>query len=73
MDARKFTKPRDAEIDTPPELEGAAFVRGRLLGLTAAQRLALLRRRNLRLAIEGRSYRVVSLKESGAFIAVKEE
>jgi hypothetical protein len=66
--ARKFTKEADAEMDTP----SGDFVRGRFLGFSANQLHALLSLKNLRLWIEGRSYRLVSIEESGAFIAVKE-
>lgn len=66
--SRKLTKEAEAEIDTP----SGDFVRGRFLGLSDGQLRALTRMRNLHLNIEGRSYRPVSIEESGAFIAVKE-
>ena len=61
-----------AEIEAPPDLEDADFVQGRFLGISVEQRHTLPSLRNLHLLIEGRSYRVVSIEESGAFIAVKE-
>jgi len=47
-------------------------VKGRFLGLSAEQRHTLSNLGNPELMIEGRTYRLVSVEESGAFIAVKE-
>jgi hypothetical protein len=66
--ARKFIKEADAEMDTP----SGDFVRGRFLGLSAADLLDLLRLEGLHLHIEGHSYRLLSVEESGTFIGVKE-
>ena len=66
--ARKFTKETDAEIETP----SGDFVRGRFLDLSATHALGLLRLKDLHLHIEGHSYRLLSVENSGAFVAVKE-
>jgi hypothetical protein len=61
-----------AEIEAPPDLESADFVKGRFLGLSAEQRRTLPNLGNPELVIEGSTDRLVSIEESGAFIAVKE-
>ena len=66
--SRKVAKETDAEIDTP----SGDIVRGHFLGLSYGEILALPRMRNLRLRIEENSYRLLSLEDTGAFIAVKE-
>jgi len=66
--SRKFAKEADAEIDPP----SGDFVRGRFLGLSDGQLRALTRMRDVHLNIEGRGYKLVSIEQSGAFIAVKE-
>jgi hypothetical protein len=70
--ARNVWKEAVAEIEAPPDLEDADFVKGRFLGLSAEQRHTFPSLRNLQLFIEGHSYRLVAIEESGAFIAVKE-
>ena len=66
--ARKFIKEADAEMET----SSGDFVKGRFLGLSAADLLDLLRLEGLHLHIEGHSYRLLSVEDSGAFIAVKD-
>ena len=70
--ARNVWKKAVAEIEAPPDLEEADFVRGRFLDLSAEQRYTLPNLGNPELVIEGSTYRLVSIEESGAFIAVKE-
>ena len=62
----------EAEIDLPSALEAADFVKGRLLNLTIPQLHVLPRMREVSLGIEGRRYRIVSLDEGGAFVALKD-
>jgi hypothetical protein len=73
MPARNVWKKAVAEIEAPPHLEDADFVKGRFLGISVEQRQTFPSLRNLQLFIEGRSYRLVAIEESGVFIAVKEE
>jgi hypothetical protein len=72
MPARNVWKKAVAEIEAPPGLEGADFVKGRFLGISVEQRRTLPNLGNPELVIEGSTYRLVSIEESGAFIAVKE-
>jgi hypothetical protein len=72
MPARNVWKKAVVEIEAPPNLEGADFVKGRFFGISVEQRHTFPSLLNLQLFIEGRSYRLVSIEESGAFIAVKE-
>jgi hypothetical protein len=65
---RAFAKEVDAEIDSP----SGDLVRGRFLVLSAGQVLDLLRLKDLHLDIEGHGYRLLSVEDTGAFIAVKE-
>ena len=65
---RNFAKEADAEIDSP----FGDLVRGRFLDLSGVQPLDLLRLKDLHLHIEGHSYRLLSVEDNGAFIAVKE-
>jgi hypothetical protein len=69
---KQFAKDVEAEIDLPSALEAADFVKGRMLHLTIPQLHILPRMRKVSLCIEGRSYRLVSWDESGAFVAVKD-
>ena len=69
---KQFAKEVEAEIDLPSALEAGDFVKGRLLHLTIPQLHVLPRMREVRLYIEGRSYRIVSLDDGGAFVALKD-
>ena len=64
--ARTIRLEAEAEIDTP----SGDFVRGRFLN--PERLLAPVRMQHLHLGIEGSNYGLVSIEESGAFIAVKE-
>ena len=70
--SRKFIRKADAEIETPSEFGTVDFVRGCFLGLRDAELLDLLRLKDLHLHIEGQRYRLLSVEDNGAFIAVKE-
>jgi hypothetical protein len=70
--AEKFWKKAVAEIESPTELEDASFVKGRFLSLSAGQRHTLPRLRHLHLLMEDSTYWLVSVEDSGAFLAVKE-
>ena len=69
---RQFPKDVEAEINLPAVLKIADFVKGQLLYLTITQLHVLSRMRKVSLYIEKRRYRIVSLDESGGFVALKD-
>jgi len=69
---KQFAKEVEAEINSPSALEAGDFIKGRLLDLTTSQRHVLSRMRDGILYIEGRRYKIVSLDESGDFVALKD-
>jgi len=62
----------EAEIDLPSAMEAADFVKGRLLHLTIPQLQVISCMRDGNLYIEGRRYRIVSLDDGGAFVALRD-
>jgi hypothetical protein len=69
---KQFAKEVEAEIDLPSALEAGDFVKGRLTDLTIPQLQVISCMRDGNLYIEGRGYRIVSLDESGDFVALKD-
>jgi hypothetical protein len=53
-------------------LEAGDFVKGRLLDLTPSQQYVLSRMRDGSQYIEGRRYKIVSVDESGDFVALRD-
>ncbi len=69
---KQFAKEVEAEIDLPSALEAGDFVKGHLLHLTISQLQVISCMRDGNLYIEGRRYRIVSLDDGGAFVALKD-